>query len=1118
MFARLTGVDVSYYQGSGHSPPTTINWTSVKNAGKTFAYIRATYGNSSDDADITVNAPAALAAGLYVGFYHYAYYDLAGHPATTEADNFFDKVKPYLTADGKHLQPVLDVEEGATVADGGTLSTWVNAWCDRVSSRAQSELGLSVTPMVYVSASPAGSYFDSSIPLNRPLWVAQYPGSVPDVQTAQPSGNGIWQNGTSPSYYNSWAFWQYSSTVTVSGISGGCDVDVFQGDLAQLQDYVIGGAGRFADGTRVKTGVALNVWDTGSANGTVLGSEPAGGLGTIVSGPIYGNSFMRWQVNFDDGKSGWVADYQTVNSSSPYTPIEWLSGPVVTSVSSTAVNGSYKAGSVIPITVTFDRAATVTGTPQLVLDVGLASPVKVNYTSGSGTTMLTFNYTVAAGQTSSDLDYDDASDSLQFNNLTSANKTFAIKDSLGNYFTTTLPAPGAAGSLAANKNLVIDTTAPTITNVTSSLANGTYPIGTVIPIQVTFAEAVLVSGAPLLALNTGGSATYASGSGSTTLTFNYTVGAGQSTGDLDYSSTAALTLNGGTIRDAATNNATLTLAAPAAAGSLGANKALVIDGIAPAITNVTSTAADGTYTAGAMIPITIQFNDVVNVTGTPQLTLNSGAVVNYSSGSGTNTLTFNYTVAAGQNSSDLDYSSTSALALSGGTIRDAATNNANLALAATGASGSLGFNKSIVVDTAAPSATYGNETPTNGNASVDFTITYADALSGVSFSTLDSNDITISGPNGFTAAATFVSVDVASNGSPRVATYRFSAPGGTWDVADNGSYTISQVAGQVSDVAGNSRSAGTIGTMQAGLPFAYVLGSTLHVQYAPGASAVTFTTDGSNNLVATENAASLSFAPGTFGDVVVHGSANADGVVISTNLSKPLTFDGQTGSDTITISSGGSYTFASDAAAMSADLGITIDSGGAATFSAAQHLSGLTVNGTASVTGALSTIVARALAVGGTLDLNANSLVVDYSGSSPIGSWNGSAYTGVAGLVQSGRNGGSWDGTGIKTSSGDSLHALGAAEASDVLGISGSNTAVFAGQTVDATSVLVKYTYAGDANLDGKLNVDDYTRLDFNVPLASTGWFNGDFNDDGKLNVDDYTIIDFNTPIQGAPL
>ena len=63
----------------------------------------------------------------------------------------------------------------------------------------------------------------------------------------------------------------------------------------------------------------------------------------------------------------------------------------------------------------------------------------------------------------------------------------------------------------------------------------------------------------------------------------------------------------------------------------------------------------------------------------------------------------------------------------------------------------------------------------------------------------------------------------------------------------------------------------------------------------------------------------------------------------------------------------------------------------------------------------------------------------------------------------------------------------------------------------------MKYTYGGDANLDGKINVDDYGKIDFAIPLGLTGWSNGDFNLDGKLNVDDYGIIDFNVGIQGAP-
>jgi len=65
----------------------------------------------------------------------------------------------------------------------------------------------------------------------------------------------------------------------------------------------------------------------------------------------------------------------------------------------------------------------------------------------------------------------------------------------------------------------------------------------------------------------------------------------------------------------------------------------------------------------------------------------------------------------------------------------------------------------------------------------------------------------------------------------------------------------------------------------------------------------------------------------------------------------------------------------------------------------------------------------------------------------------------------------------------------------------------------------VMYTYGGDANLDGKINVDDYGHIDSSVVLPGvSGWFNGDFNYDGKINVDDYGIIDFSLGVQGPPL
>src|SRR5439155_1647472 len=311
---------------------------------------------------------------------------------------------------------------------------------------------------------------------------------------------------------------------------------------------------------------------------------------------------------------------------------------------------------------------------------------------------LTFNYTVQTGDVAADLDYVSTS-ALALNGGT-------IKDLAGNDAALALASPGAAGSLGANKDIVIDGIRPTVYNVTSTAANGTYKIGDVIAVTVGFSETVIVTGTPTLTLATAGGVkevvNYTSGSGSATLTFNYTVQAGDTSADLDYLSTAALALNGGSIKDGAGNAATLTLASPGAAGSLGANKNIVVDGIRPTVSTVTSTSANGTYKIGDVIAVTVGFSETVTVTGTPTLTLaTAGGVneaVNYTSGSGTNTLTFNYTVQAGDTSPDLDYLSTSAVALNGGTIKDGAGNSAALTLSTPGAVGSLSVNKNIVVD------------------------------------------------------------------------------------------------------------------------------------------------------------------------------------------------------------------------------------------------------------------------------------------------------------------------------------------------------------------------------------------------------------------------------------
>jgi len=371
-----------------------------------------------------------------------------------------------------------------------------------------------------------------------------------------------------------------------------------------------------------------------------------------------------------------------------------ITNPTVINVSSTNSDGSYGIGATIDITITFSEPVYVTGTPTLTLETDSMPNGIAYYSSGNETATLIFTYTVALGHNSSDLDY------LSTNALSGT-----IEDVVGNIADLTLPDPGASGSLGYNKDLVIDTISPVVINVSSSISDGTYGIGEVIDIVIYFSEIVDVTDTPQLILATGSSNAiidYVGGAGTDALIFAYVVASGHASSDLSYISTDALS---GIIRDLAGNIANLTLSTPGSAGSLSDNKDIIIETIQPDITSVSSTKPDGTYGEGEVINIIITFSEPVYVTGTPQLTLETGtidAVINYVSGSGTITLIFSYTVASGHNSDDLDYVSTGALSLNGGTIEDLVGNDGILTLPTPGGSGSLSFNKDIVIYTQPP--------------------------------------------------------------------------------------------------------------------------------------------------------------------------------------------------------------------------------------------------------------------------------------------------------------------------------------------------------------------------------------------------------------------------------
>ena len=257
--------------------------------------------------------------------------------------------------------------------------------------------------------------------------------------------------------------------------------------------------------------------------------------------------------------------------------------------------------------------------------------------------------------------------------LETLNGAMDQENSAGNWYSETTP--NDSWTQIANPN-----PAPVVSTITTSPGSGDLTVGATVTLTVTFNSAVTVAGGtPTLALNDGGVATYVSGSGSSALVFKYTVAAGQNIADLTSAASSAITLNGATIRGTSGSNAVLT-------GANGYNPAgiLQIDTTAPTLSAIAESPGSGQVATGGTVTLTATFSEAVTVAGgTPTLALNDGGTATYLSGSGSSALAFKYTVAAGQSTTDLKLAASNAVALNGGTIRDAAGNNAVL----TGANG-----------------------------------------------------------------------------------------------------------------------------------------------------------------------------------------------------------------------------------------------------------------------------------------------------------------------------------------------------------------------------------------------------------------------------------------------
>jgi lysozyme len=282
------GVDVSSYQG-------TINWAQVKAAGATFAWAKATEGLSITDADYHNNAVNGVAAGVYMGAYHFAHPDEnpTNADAIAEANYFLSVAQPYIVA--CELPPVLDYEVSPSLT-WAEQATWIQNWMTTVKTAT------GITPALYTDGSIASNLGTSLI--GYPLWIA----TVNDAGAAiPPSPAPAAPSASDQAAWNpNWSFNQYSWTTTVAGISGQIDADVFNGTVAQLRTLM--GCSTTTDIDQESLNNAFNMYPNPSSNSFHIDYAGINGEAVVNVYDINGRLVLTQNMN---GKT--VIDANSLN-------------------------------------------------------------------------------------------------------------------------------------------------------------------------------------------------------------------------------------------------------------------------------------------------------------------------------------------------------------------------------------------------------------------------------------------------------------------------------------------------------------------------------------------------------------------------------------------------------------------------------------------------------------------------------------------------------------------------------------------------------------------------------------------------------------------------------------
>ncbi|HEY6277731.1 MAG TPA: ricin-type beta-trefoil lectin domain protein [Streptosporangiaceae bacterium] len=208
----VQGVDVASFQ---HPSGAAIDWASVAGAGIKFAAVKATEGDYYTNPYAVGDLTGAQSAGMSTVAYAFGIPN--GNGSSSSPVVQADDLVTFLTGKVLPLPPImLDIEYNPYGSECYGLSqpamvTWINGFSAEVLAKTGR------LPIIYSTQDWLATCTGNSTALgNGPLWIAQY-ASIPSPSPL-------------PANWTDWGIWQYSSTGSVSGISGHVDLDQLNPD------------------------------------------------------------------------------------------------------------------------------------------------------------------------------------------------------------------------------------------------------------------------------------------------------------------------------------------------------------------------------------------------------------------------------------------------------------------------------------------------------------------------------------------------------------------------------------------------------------------------------------------------------------------------------------------------------------------------------------------------------------------------------------------------------------------------------------------------------------------------------------------------------------------------